>query len=138
MTFKAYLDNIEAQTGKKPADFVKLAEKKGFLKDDVKTAEIVKWLKDDFALGQGHAMAIVLILKQAKGSIPPAQDRISRQFSGPRSHWRKTYDRLLSKVQKFGPDVRVSPTDSYISLLRKGRKFAVLQVTADRLDIGIK
>ena len=30
MTFNAYLDNIEAKTGKNPADFNKLAMKKGY------------------------------------------------------------------------------------------------------------
>jgi hypothetical protein len=34
--------------------------------------------------------------------------------------------------------VTVSTTKSYISILRKGKKFSILQVTADRLDIGIK
>lgn len=31
-----------------------------------------------------------------------------------------------------------SPTNSYISLLRKGKKFAIVQVTFERMDIGIK
>ena len=33
MSFQAYIDNIKAKTGKTPADFKKLAEKKGFMKD---------------------------------------------------------------------------------------------------------
>ena len=32
MSFQAYLDNIEAKTGISPAEFKKLADKKGFLK----------------------------------------------------------------------------------------------------------
>lgn len=68
MSFQAYLDNIEAKTGKSPDDFKKLAAKKGFadkngLKPGVKAGEIVQWLKDDFELGHGHAMAIVALLK---------------------------------------------------------------------------
>ena len=31
MSFQAYLDNIQAKTGKNPEDFIKLATKKGFL-----------------------------------------------------------------------------------------------------------
>ena len=65
MTLKAYLDNIEAKTGKTPQDFRVLAEKKGLLREGVKTGEIVAWLKEDFGLGQGHAMAIELILQSA-------------------------------------------------------------------------
>ena len=58
MSFQAYIDNIKAKTGKTPADFKKLAEKKGLLKEGVKAGGIVKLLKEDFDLGHGHAMAI--------------------------------------------------------------------------------
>jgi Domain of unknown function (DUF4287) len=37
MTLKAYLENIQTQTGKTPQDFLVLAEKKGLLKQGVKT-----------------------------------------------------------------------------------------------------
>jgi hypothetical protein len=68
VTFQAYLDNIEAKTGKAPADFKKLAMKKGFLsngklRSNLKVGEVVAWLKQDFELGHGHAMAIVALLK---------------------------------------------------------------------------
>jgi hypothetical protein len=66
MSFQAYLDNIEAKTGKGPEDFKKLATKKGFLKNGeltVKAGDIVAWLKKDFELGHGHAMAIYALLK---------------------------------------------------------------------------
>ena len=71
MSFQAYLANIQAKTGKSPADFRALAEKKGFtqngqLADGVKAGAIVKWLKDDFQLGHGHAMAIFDLLKGSK------------------------------------------------------------------------
>lgn len=63
MTFQAYLDNIEAKTGKSPADFKRLAKRKGLLKPGVKAMQIVAWLKKDFKLGHGHAMAIYAVLK---------------------------------------------------------------------------
>jgi hypothetical protein len=68
MSFQAYLDNIQAKTGKTAEDFVKLATKKGFiengtLKTSVKATEIVQWLKDDFELGHGHAMSIFAYFK---------------------------------------------------------------------------
>jgi hypothetical protein len=71
MSFQAYLDNIQVKTGKSPADFKKLAEKKGFtqkgkLKPEVKAGEIVKWLKEEFQLGHGHSMAIYALLKGMK------------------------------------------------------------------------
>jgi hypothetical protein len=66
MSFEAYIDNIEAETGKKPEDFRKLAEKKGLLKPGVKASEIVAWLKEEFGLGHGHAMAIYAVFKGVK------------------------------------------------------------------------
>ena len=68
MSFQAYLDNIKAKTVKGPEDFKKLAEKEGFLKDGqviqtVKATEITNWLKEEFELGHGHAMAIYAAFK---------------------------------------------------------------------------
>ena len=62
MSFQAYLDNIEIKTGKTSNDFIRLAKEKGF-NTDTKAGEIVAWLKEDFGLGHGHAMAIVHVIK---------------------------------------------------------------------------
>jgi hypothetical protein len=68
MSFQAYLDNIKAKTGNSSEDFKKLADQKGFtqkgkLKPGVKAGELVKWLKEDFGLGHGHAMALYAVCK---------------------------------------------------------------------------
>ncbi|ATL48271.1 hypothetical protein COR50_14470 [Chitinophaga caeni] len=68
MSFQAYLDNIQTKTGKSPEDFKKMADKKGFtekglIKEGVKATQITNWLKDEFQLGHGHAMAIYALLK---------------------------------------------------------------------------
>ena len=68
MSFQAYLDNIKASTGKTPADFKILAVEIGFIVDDklvatVKATEITNWLKEEFKLGHGHAMAIYATFK---------------------------------------------------------------------------
>ena len=69
MSFQAYLTTIKAKTGKNAADFRKLAEEKGFTKNGelaVKAGDITNWLKADFELGHGHAMAIYALLKGIK------------------------------------------------------------------------
>ena len=63
MSFQAYLDNIEAKTGKTPNDFIALAREKGYDNPATKAGVIVSWLKEDFELGHGHAMAIVHVIK---------------------------------------------------------------------------
>ena len=71
MSFQAYMDNIQAKTGKSPADFKKLAEKKGFLKkgklaEGIKAGDVIQWLKDEYELGHGHAMALFALFKGVK------------------------------------------------------------------------
>jgi Domain of unknown function (DUF4287) len=73
MSFQAYIDNIQVKTGLLPADFKKLAEQKGFVVDGVipktvKATEITNWLKEEFELGHGHAMAIFATLKGKSGN----------------------------------------------------------------------
>ncbi|MBE8713837.1 DUF4287 domain-containing protein [Sphingobacterium hungaricum] len=68
MSFQAYIDNIKTKTGKSPEDFKTLAEEKGFLDNgqlvkSVKATEITNWLKEEFDLGHGHAMAIYATFK---------------------------------------------------------------------------
>jgi hypothetical protein len=71
MSFQAYIDNIKIKTGKSPEDFKKMAEKKGFLKNGqlvvgIKAGQIISWLKKDYDLGHGHAMAIYAIFTGRK------------------------------------------------------------------------
>jgi len=68
MSFQAYIDNIQVKTGKGPEDFKKLAEEKGFTQNGqiasgVKAGQITTWLKEEYGLGHGHAMAIYSVLK---------------------------------------------------------------------------
>jgi hypothetical protein len=68
MSFQAYIINIQTKTGKTPEDFKKMAEEKGFMQNGVlvktvKATEITNWLKEEFDLGHGHAMAIFAAFK---------------------------------------------------------------------------
>jgi hypothetical protein len=137
MSFQAYLDTIKAKTGLEPADFARIASEKGLLADGVKTGAIVDWLAADYGLGRGHAMALVAVLKPTTTAASDRQGALEKQFSGTKAHWRTTYDGLLAKLAENGP-VDVSATNSYVSLLKGKAKFAIVAVTADRLDIGIK
>lgn len=71
MSFQAYIDNIQAKTGRNPEQFRRWGLENGFsdgtrLAADVKVGTIVAALKAEFGLGHGHAMAIVALLKGAR------------------------------------------------------------------------
>jgi hypothetical protein len=59
MTYKAYIDNIRAKTGKGPEYFQANAKKKGL----TKYADLLAWLKTDCGLGHGHANAMILYIQ---------------------------------------------------------------------------
>src|SRR5437867_13246883 len=59
MTYKAYIDNIKAKTGKDPEYYRALANEKGLAKH----SELLGWLKSDCGLGHGHANAIILYIQ---------------------------------------------------------------------------
>jgi hypothetical protein len=62
MSFQAYLDAIEDKTGKTPRELLDEATARGF-GPQTKAGEIVDWLKEEYGLGRGHAMALVHVAK---------------------------------------------------------------------------
>lgn len=44
----------------------------------------------------------------------------------------------MADVEKFGSDVALVPRNSYIGVVRDGKKFAIVQPSSERLDVGIK
>jgi hypothetical protein len=67
MTLQAYINNIRAKTSMSPKDFARRARAKGLLRPDVTVKEVVGWLKEEFGLGYGHALAIYAVLKPKMG-----------------------------------------------------------------------
>ena len=68
MSFQTYLANIETKTGQSPARLHAMAVAGGLadeagLAPGVKAGALIDWLKADFGLGHGHAMAIVAFIK---------------------------------------------------------------------------
>ncbi|MEU4690487.1 DUF4287 domain-containing protein [Actinoplanes sp. NPDC023714] len=86
MSFQAYLDNIEAKTGLTPRQFMALARERGLDEPSTKAGQIVEWLKEDYGLGRGHAMALVHVIKNG--------DRISDKHVGTSGSHRDESDRL--------------------------------------------
>ena len=58
MSFQAYIDNIQAKTGKSPEQLKAAAEQAGIFSYDMKAGDLVKFLQQEFNMGHGHSMAI--------------------------------------------------------------------------------
>lgn len=139
MSFQAYLDNIKEKTGMTPDDFLAAAKKKGMLKNGVTATQITDWLKAEYGLGYGHAGAIYKVIKDSQGPKLSVDAKVDKHFAGDKQRWRASYDKIVAKSEKFGADgLTVIPAAAYIGLTRKGKKFAIVKVTKDRMDVGIK
>jgi hypothetical protein len=62
MSFQAYLDAIETKTGKTPQELLDEAASRGS-GPETKATMVVDWLKEDYGVGRGHAMALLGVLK---------------------------------------------------------------------------
>jgi CheY-like chemotaxis protein len=138
VSLQAYYDSITAKTGKTPEELVALAQRRGLTEPDVKPGQVIAWLKDEYGLGHGHAMAVVAAIKKQASPEASADEKVGRHFAGKKAAWRSVYDKLVATSRGFGPDTDVAPGASYLSLRKAGKKFAIVQVTSERLDLGLK
>lgn len=138
MSLQAYHDNITAKTGKTPEELIELARQNGLVAPEVKPKVLIAWLGEEYGLGHGHAMAIVAEIKKQAAPEVSVDEKVDRHFAGKKSGWRGVYDRLVGHVSTLGSDTDVAPGASYLSLRKAGRKFAIVQVTAERVDLGLK
>ena len=68
MSYQAYLDAIEKKTGKTPQELLDEAAERGY-GPDTKAGVVVGWLKEEYDVGRGHAMALYGVLKN--GPVAP-------------------------------------------------------------------
>ena len=70
MSYQAYLDAVEAKTGKTPQQLLDEARGRGY-GPQTKAGVVVAWLKEEYGVGRGHAMALYGVLKN--GPTVPEQ-----------------------------------------------------------------
>lgn len=85
MSFQAYLDTIEKKTGLTPRQLLEKANERGF-DSTTKATPIIEWLKEDYELGRGHAMAMVHVITRG--------DQISTKHVGSGGTHSDASDRL--------------------------------------------
>lgn len=62
MSYQAYLDAIETKSGRTPQELLDEAASRDY-GPGTRSTEFVSWLKDDYDVGRGHAMALYGVLK---------------------------------------------------------------------------
>ena len=127
------IQNLEAKTGRSMADWIATARATGILKHK----QMVEHLKADHGLTYGYANQIAQRALAADDAPAAGSDElVDAQFTGSKAAMRPLYDKMIAIMTSIGPDVEVSPKKTCVSL-RRNKQFALIQPTAQRLDVGI-
>jgi hypothetical protein len=127
---QAQVRNIEAHYGRSMDEWADLVRERGLTRH----SQIVAMLKTEFGLTHGAAnrTALVVLAKSAPAEV----DRIDALHGGTKAAARPIFERLMSTVHRFGPDIEVAHKKGYVSLQRR-IQFAMLQPGAGRVDVGL-
>lgn len=124
------IDNMPARTGKSLAEWKVILQQKSFAKH----MEAVNFLKKEYGVTHGFANGIVALTKEDQ---PEGEDLVAEQYKG-KEDLRPVCEKLLALMQSFGPDVKVVPKKTTVSIIRK-RQFALIKPAAKtRIDLGLK
>lgn len=69
MSYQAYLDALERKTGRTPQQLLDEAASRGF-GPTTAAGEVVTWLREEYDVGRGHAMALYGVLKNGPTAPP--------------------------------------------------------------------
>jgi hypothetical protein len=64
MSFQAYLDALETKSGRTPRELLALAAERGLQGPSTRSAPVIDWLRDDYGIGRGHAVALLHVIKR--------------------------------------------------------------------------
>jgi hypothetical protein len=127
---KTMIENMPEKTGKSLEEWKEILHGMSFSKH----SEAVNFLKQQHGVTHGFANTIVALYRDSGTS---EEDLVKSQYKGKESLV-PIYDKLLEVVQDFGPEVKIVPKKTTVSLVRK-KQFALIKpATKTRIDLGLK
>jgi predicted transport protein len=129
---QSMIENLKAKTGNTLEEWKVIITKEGFTKH----GEIVKFLKENHAVGHGYASEIALkALGSDADSSCNTDEFLVNQYKG-KENLKPFYDKLIAEIQSFGVDFEIAPKKTYVSLKRK-KQFVILNpASKTRFEIG--
>jgi len=131
---------MKQKTGRSLDEWVSLAKKHGPSSEKERTA----WLKSEHKLGTNYA---TWIAQRSVGKADVSEDPnkyldlapayVDKMFAGPKEHLRAIYDEILAFAKTLGPDIRVSPCQTFIPIYRNHVIAQVKPTTRTRIDLGL-
>ena len=124
---------LQEKTGKPLADWIAIVQKQDFEKH----GEIIKFLKEKH--GFTHGFANFVAHKSRESATGPTSDRdlVLNQYKG-KEGLLLIYAKLLTEINKFGPDIEIAPKKTSVSLRTKKQFVLIQPSTKTRIDLGLK
>jgi hypothetical protein len=138
---RAIIDNLEANTGKSLAGWLRLLKAKG-PKDAKKRRD---WLKAQ-GLGSNQASLVTERASGGKanafadtkeGYLAAATGYVERQYSGEKAPLRPLYELVLFTGLATGPDATACPCQTMVPLFRNHVFAQIKPSTVRRIDLGL-
>lgn len=102
-----------------------------------KHKEIIDFLKSKHGFSYGFANFVAFKVRELDAGSIDDKDLIINQYKGKES-MKPLYDKLISIIEKFGPDVKISPKKESVSLKRRWQFALIKPATKTRIDLGLK
>lgn len=102
-----------------------------------KHKEIIDFLKSKHGFSYGFANFVAFKVRELDAGSIDDKDLIINQYKGKES-MKPIYDKLISIIEKFGADVKISPKKESVSLKRRWQFALIKPATKTRIDLGLK
>jgi predicted transport protein len=76
-------------------------------------------------------------LRFKRGLARGEDSAVAQQYAGSRAALRPLYDRLYRAITSLGPDISISPRQTYVAFSRS-KQFVLLKPSADHVDVVLK
>lgn len=131
---------MKEKTGRSLDQWMKLAKKHG----PAGQKELVAWLKQQHGLGTNYASWIAgrslgkaEATEDANQYLENAHGYVEKMFAGPKEYLRGIYDEILAFAKTLGPDIRISPCQTFVPIYRNHVIAQVKPTTRTRIDLGL-
>jgi len=137
---QSVIAGMKQKTGRSADEWVQLAKKHG----PASEKDRVAWLKCEHGLGTnyagwiaGRSLGKTDATDSADEYLKQAHDYVDKMFAGPKEHLRAIYDEILAYGKTLGPDIRVSPCQTFVPIYRNHVIAQVKPTTQTRIDLGL-
>lgn len=127
-----FIENLEPKTGKNLSQWLSAIDARGISK----RSDIIEWLKSEMRFGHLDASLLAGIYSNNGRPVYGSEDELLNNQFVKAEEMRPLFDRLVQFILESGPDCRILPKKTYVSVVGK-REFAAINIKRNELRLGL-